>query len=161
VPGYETFCKEMNRPAATIPKAFILVLSSFNLCGCDSKPVNAKVPMSEDSPITFHEDNDPEIAKLLKDHLEKGIETVKSTDDSGRTPLHLEALYGRRHSVQVLLDYGADPSARCNRGWTPRDYANSLEWTEVGGILETAEARAKQSADGNPINPASDAGRRF
>lgn len=85
-------------------------------------------------------DFEPVIANLLRDQLEKDIETVKSTDAAGRSLLHLEALYGRRHSVQVLLEHGADSLTRCNRGWTPRDYANSLEWTEISRILETAES---------------------
>lgn len=92
-------------------------------------------------------DFEPVIAQLLKDHLKKDIETVKTTDGSGRTPLHLEALYGRRHSVQVLLDHGADPSIRCDRGWTPRDYANSLEWSEVSRILQAAEAEQDAEPD--------------
>jgi uncharacterized protein YegJ (DUF2314 family) len=97
-------------------------------------------------------DFEPVIAKLLQDHLEKDIETVKSTDDAGRSPLHLEALYGRRHSVQVLLDYGADPTAKCDRGWTPRDYANSIGWAEVASILESAEA--EQDGAGQPATRA-------
>ena len=81
------------------------------------------------------------IASLLKEQLENETDTINTLDDEGRTPLHLEALFGRTHTVQVLLDFGADPNKHCNRGWTPRDYAESLDWTTVVEILQAAEVK--------------------
>ncbi len=77
-------------------------------------------------------------ASLIKDHLEKDAAAVNTTDSLGRTPLHLEALYGRKHSVKVLLDYGANVTKKCARGWTPRDYAEKLKWTEVLQLIDKA-----------------------
>lgn len=90
---------------------------------------------------------EPVIASLLKKQLKQEVDTVKSTDDAGRTPLHLEALFGRTHTARVLLDFGADPNHRCNRGWTPRDYAESIGWTEVADILKSAEAEQTGARD--------------
>jgi uncharacterized protein YegJ (DUF2314 family) len=86
------------------------------------------------------EDFEPVIAKLLKEQLEKKVDTVNSRDDAGRNPLHLEALFGRTHTVRVLLEFGANPMHLCDRGWTPRDYAAVLGWTKVEEILKKAEA---------------------
>ncbi len=76
------------------------------------------------------------IAEKLSDHLKGNIETIRDKDDEGRTILHLEALYGRKHGVKVLLEHGADRSVKCNRGWTPLDYAKSLGWVGVIELLE-------------------------
>ena len=77
------------------------------------------------------------IANLLKEQLEKDRSILSSPFDEGRTLLHLEALYGRAPSVRVLLDYGANPSTPCSRGWTARDYAQSLQWDSVLALLDT------------------------
>ena len=92
-------------------------------------------------------DFEPVVAKLLNDNLRKNIESVEWIDDAGRSLLHHEALNGRSHSVRVLLDCGADPLIRCDRGWTPRDYANSLGWTGVARILEKAESEQGSAGD--------------
>lgn len=89
--------------------------------------VNVPVETSEFEPV---------IAKLLKEQLEKDPSIINSTYDGGRSLLHLEALYGRKYSVKVLLDHGADPTKKCNRGWTPKDYAETLGWTEVIQLLD-------------------------
>ena len=76
------------------------------------------------------------IATLLSEQIVKDPVTVEARFDHGRTILHLEALYGRAPSVRVLLDHGASTTARCDRGWTPLDYARSLQWTHVVTLLE-------------------------
>jgi uncharacterized protein len=77
------------------------------------------------------------IANLLKEQLEEDSSTLSSDFGDGRTILHLEALYGRAPSIQVLLKHGADRTVRCRRGWTARDYAQSLGWASVIELLDT------------------------
>lgn len=76
------------------------------------------------------------IAQLILDQLEKEPTAANEVFEEGRTVLHLEALYGRTPCVEVLLQHGADLSARCDRGWTARDYAAALEWEEVLEVLD-------------------------
>ena len=76
------------------------------------------------------------IASLLTQQIEEDPSTVNATSDEGRTLLHLEALYGRAPSIKVLLQHGADTSARCNRGWSARDYAQSLDWDHAIALLD-------------------------
>ncbi len=76
------------------------------------------------------------IANLLAEQIAKNPKIVTATFDGGQTLLHLEALHGREPSVKVLLDQGASRTACCDRGWTPLDYARSLEWTNVTQLLQ-------------------------
>jgi uncharacterized protein len=77
------------------------------------------------------------IANLIKEQIEEDPSTLSSDFGDGRTLLHLEALYGRIPSIQVLLKHGADRTACCNRGWTAQDYAQSLQWDSVVELLVT------------------------
>jgi len=46
----------------------------------------------------------------------------------GRTPLHFTvSRYHHVDMVRVLLDHGADPTIRDNKGWTPLDYGTHCE----------------------------------
>jgi uncharacterized protein len=76
------------------------------------------------------------IASLLEKQIEEDSSIVSAAFDEGRTVLHLESLYGRDRSVQVLLEHGADVSVRCDRGWTARDYAQSLQWDHIVALLD-------------------------
>lgn len=78
------------------------------------------------------------IADKLAEQIETDPSTVELTFDGGKTLLHLEVLNGRNRSVRVLLEGGANASARCDRGWTPLDYARSLEWLEAIELLASA-----------------------
>jgi uncharacterized protein len=85
-------------------------------------------------------DQNVQVETLLASKLEQQVQADSSilnqTFDQGRTILHLESLYGRTASVQTLLNLGADKTIRCDRGWTARDYAQSLEWDEVIALLD-------------------------
>lgn len=76
------------------------------------------------------------ISEHLKTALQEDASIVSSTDESKRTPLHNEALYGRLETTKVLLEHGADAKARCDRGWTPADYADAVGWTEVRELFD-------------------------
>ena len=76
------------------------------------------------------------IADLMTEEIDKDPEIIEVAFDGGRTLLHLEALYGKPHSVKVLLEKGASAEAKCDRGWTPLDYAKVLNWSDVIALLE-------------------------
>lgn len=75
------------------------------------------------------------IAQLIAEQIAKDPAVVNTVYDEGRTLLHLEALYGREASVAVLLDHGAAADHRCERGWRPLEYAQSLGWDDVASML--------------------------
>ena len=87
------------------------------------------------------------IASKLKEHFNENPDTVHSPDDSGRTLLHLSALYGRKQSVKVLLEHGVDVARRCSRGWKAIDYAQALGWSEIAEMLSKAEGGEGDGAD--------------
>ena len=88
-------------------------------------------------------ERDPEfditIAEMMAEQIKKQPELVNQIyDDEGRTLLHLESLYGKIASVKVLLEHGASPKVKCDRGWTPLDYAKSIGWNSIIAVLEKA-----------------------
>lgn len=74
---------------------------------------------------------EPVLARQLEVELGRNPELTTQKYDEGRTLLHLDALYGRSLSVTVLLQAGADTTAKCDRGWTPADYARAAGWDEI------------------------------
>jgi uncharacterized protein len=61
----------------------------------------------------------------LEELLEAEPELVGARTAEGATPLHLAARFDQRDSVAVLLEQGADPSARDAQGRTPADVAGA------------------------------------
>jgi uncharacterized glyoxalase superfamily protein PhnB len=57
-----------------------------------------------------------------------------------RTPLHLAVLKNRPGMVRLLVELGADPSAKDNRGYTPLSLARSRTDAEIADILLAAGA---------------------
>lgn len=75
---------------------------------------------------------DLEVAKaVLEDHPE----FANRKDETGATPLHYGAFFGRRDLVQLLVKHGAHINARDDRfGATPAGWA--IEYLrELGGFL--------------------------
>ncbi|XP_065193226.1 transient receptor potential cation channel subfamily A member 1-like [Sycon ciliatum] len=68
---------------------------------------------------------------------------VNDIDDQGRTPLHLAAINGHQRLCELLMDLGADVSARDNRRWTPLCHASSE------GHCNTMESLLEH---GSPVN---------
>ena len=73
----------------------------------------------------------PELARSL---LAAGAD-VNLAQQDGVTPLHEAAHNGRADLVQLLLDHGADPSARDGKGRTARDFATERNHQAVLQIL--------------------------
>lgn len=74
----------------------------------------------------------------LEEFLTENPGEVTGSDDEGWTMLHHQALAGSVTSVQILLQRGADVSARTNDGRTAADLARGPGWDEVVRLLESA-----------------------
>jgi ankyrin repeat protein len=60
---------------------------------------------------------------------------VNAVQTAGYRPLHQAAVSGREDLVRMLLDAGADKTARCDRGKTPADYARERGHVELAALL--------------------------
>ncbi|MEM6366531.1 MAG: DUF2314 domain-containing protein, partial [Planctomycetota bacterium] len=79
--------------------------------------------------MEFEENVGEMVRAAIKD--DPGYSTCECGD--GRVPLHHYALHGRTEAAKVLIDSGVDREARCDRGWTAKQYA------VVSGICSTIE----------------------
>ena len=77
---------------------------------------------------------DAEITRLL---IERDAD-VNAAQTAGYRPLHQAAVAGREDLVRMLLDAGADKTARCDRGKTPAEYARERGHAAVAELLETS-----------------------
>jgi len=84
-------------------------------------------------PIAAEPDPDAEhpmsenMMRVLADDIDTNPEAFpRGTDPSGLTTLHSLALGGSAARVRVLLEKGADPSARTNSGKTALDVAEQI-----------------------------------
>jgi uncharacterized protein len=71
----------------------------------------------------------------LQEHLQKDPSMAESPDDHGWTLLHHQALAGSEGTVKVLLQYGANPKAKTDKGFTPLHLAKTLGWERVIALL--------------------------
>ena len=69
----------------------------------------------------------------------------------GLTPLHVAAGCGRAGMVRLLLDRGADPSARDSGGRTPADTARRYGKEDCADILDSAPPPARSDWDDGPV----------
>jgi ankyrin repeat protein len=67
--------------------------------------------------------------------LAAGAHVEARTPDGGRTPLINAAVGGHAALAALLLDWGADPDARCLAGRTALSYATSLDDSEIMHLL--------------------------
>ncbi|MBV8631926.1 MAG: ankyrin repeat domain-containing protein [Silvibacterium sp.] len=75
--------------------------------------------------------NSVEVARLL---IEAGA-NVNATAAGGYAPLHIAASNGNRDMVVLLLENGADRTARCDQDKTAADYARERGHAEVVALL--------------------------
>jgi ankyrin repeat protein len=80
--------------------------------------------------------NSIESLRLL---LEAGA-SVNATQAGGYAPLHQAAANGNAAVIALLLEHGADPTACCDQGKTPADYARERNHLDLAAILEASHA---------------------
>ncbi len=67
----------------------------------------------------------------LKEAITNNKKFLTTTDDTGNSTLHSEAIAGNLTSVNVLLECGANRQLKNKHGHTPRDLAERLKWPLV------------------------------
>lgn len=92
-----------------------------------AEDVDAEHPMSEN------------MAPKLAEALAQDRERFFVGDEDGLNALHSLALGGSAAGVRILLEHGADPHTKTQRGHTPRDLAALMGWTRVVELLADAE----------------------
>ena len=89
---------------------------------------------------------DPEIAAQL---IDAGI-PLNARNRHGMTALHDHVIWGRIAIVCVLLDAGANPTLRDERGWTALRWVEDPPWNVTQGSPEMI-ALLREAMDGNLI----------
>lgn len=69
---------------------------------------------------------------------------VNQANRHGWTPLHLAAAYGYKGSIRLLLDRGADKTARTLHGLTPADIAANNGFSHLAEVLRSTPTRSDQ-----------------
>ena len=119
----------------------LTTIAAVVLVGCgESQPPEPWTP--SDTPIELAAGILGNI-ETVKKYLDDGKD-VNAKDDTGMTPLHLAAMYGRKEIAELLIAKGADVNAKDDARWTPLHYA--------GGSKEVAELLIAKGADVNAKN---------
>ena len=94
--------------------------------------------------------------------LKRNPELISSKDATGRTALHVAALFGKKEVVVVLLANKADVNAKANGGQTPLLWAASNGNKEVVALLieNQAEVDGKDNNGWTPLGKAAGDGRK-
>lgn len=96
--------------------------------------------------IAYEEDKHPEnlvehpmsinMGKSLEAFLTQHPEELTQKDECGYTMLHREAIAGNRTCIEILLQMGADITAKTDSGYTAFDFAKELKWDHLIPILQ-------------------------
>lgn len=70
----------------------------------------------------------------IKAQLEADPTIATTIDDDGWSILHHEALAGNLGVVKLLIECGADSTARTPNGYTPADLAHKIGWPEIASL---------------------------
>ncbi|KAK3773373.1 hypothetical protein RRG08_023251 [Elysia crispata] len=77
---------------------------------------------------------------IVRELIKTDTTIVNDEDEDSNTALHLAAQCGHHKVVKLLLDLGADVSARNYNAWTPLDLAASKGWTKTCSVLLEEDA---------------------
>jgi ankyrin repeat protein len=80
------------------------------------------------------------MAPSFKEQLVEDPSLANTRDDNGWTFLHHQALAGSLATVNVLLECGADVTAKTNHGMSAIQLAKSLGWDKVIALLASKGA---------------------
>ncbi|KAK7502989.1 hypothetical protein BaRGS_00005615 [Batillaria attramentaria] len=72
---------------------------------------------------------------IVREIIRHDKSVLNDEDENSNTALHLAAQYGHNKVAAVLLELGADVSARNYNQWTPLDLAASKGWTKTCSVL--------------------------
>lgn len=75
------------------------------------------------------------MGEKLAEFLTQYPNELTSTNETGNTMLHNEAIAGNQTSVKVLRQFGADIHAKNKPGKTPLDYAIQMKWKHLVSLL--------------------------
>lgn len=99
--------------------------------GADVKQISATPMRNQALHAVLALSKDTAVIRLL---IERGAD-VNAVQTAGYRPLHQAAVAGREELVRMLLDAGADRTARCDRGKTPAEYARERSHDSVAAML--------------------------
>ncbi|WP_159023665.1 DUF2314 domain-containing protein [Formosa sp. L2A11] len=74
--------------------------------------------------------------KPARDYFEANLDAVTAIDENGVTRLHTETIAGNKIAVEILLELGADKTAKTNTGKTALDFATALNWKHLIPVLK-------------------------
>jgi uncharacterized protein YegJ (DUF2314 family) len=60
---------------------------------------------------------------------------ITNKDEFGYTMLHKEAIAGNKTTIEILLQFGADKTAKTNSGKSALDFAKKLNWEHIIPLL--------------------------
>jgi uncharacterized protein YegJ (DUF2314 family) len=75
------------------------------------------------------------MGEKFREFLRQNPSELTHKDDFGYTTLHWEAIAGNKTCAEILLEMGADKTAKTNSGYTAADLAKKLEWDHLIPIL--------------------------
>ena len=87
------------------------------------------------------------VKKLLKAGGDVDIRNKGDRPDSGETPLHCAALWGRYEIAQLLIDAGANVNAQDDQGSTPLHEAARTGRVKLSQLLLDSGAKADARDD--------------
>lgn len=73
----------------------------------------------------------------IRAQLESDPSIANTVDPDGWSILHHEAMAGNLGLVQLLIEFGADRSARTPNGYTSADLARKIGWAEVADFIDS------------------------
>ncbi len=101
--------------------------------GADVRQVSQTPMRNEALHAVLALSKDGDVTRLL---IERGAD-VNAVQTAGYRPLHQAAVAGREDLVRMLLNAGAEKTARCDRGKTPAEYARERGHVAVAELLES------------------------